>query len=320
MSRPGGKGALGRDPFAAPGGATERPTEAPASLDGFADRVRRELDRAEHAGTRRLGTPHMRGRSGEIDPFGLDPEYEARWHRFFDFLYETYWRVDARGVEHIPAEGPALLVGNHAGLVPYDAMMLKYAVLRHSPVRRGVRPLVPDFVFHFPFLGVLLNRLGGVRACPENAERLLERGELVAVFPEGLKGLGKLYRERYRLQRFGRGGFVKLALRTGVPLLPVAIVGAEEIHPMIGRVTWVAEKVGIPFIPITPTFPWLGPLGALPLPSKWLLQVGPPVDLGNAGPEAADDPTLVGRLTESVRQTIQEMLDGLLRERRSVFR
>jgi len=133
--------------------------------------------------------------------------------------------------------------------------MVMHAVRRDHPARRDVRPLVEDTVFHLPFLGPLMNRIGGVRADPENAERLLCKDELVAVFPEGEKGMGKLWRERYRLQRFGRGGFVKLALRTASPIIPVAVVGAEEAAPMLGKVTWFAKNIGIPWIPVTPTFP-----------------------------------------------------------------
>ena len=183
-----------------------------------------------------------------------------------------------------------------------------------------MRPLVEDFVFHFPYLGTLINRLGGVRACQENAQRLLDDDQLVAVFPEGIKGIGKLYRDRYKLQRFGRGGFIKLALRTRAPIVPVAIVGAEETHPMLTKVTWFAKSVGVPYVPITPTFPLLGPLGLLPLPSKWYVRFGEPLDLpAEHGPEAAPDRILVNRLAETVRARIQTMIDETLEHRKSVL-
>jgi 1-acyl-sn-glycerol-3-phosphate acyltransferase len=195
-----------------------------------------------------------------------------------------------------------------------------HAVRSEHSARRDVRPLVENFVFHFPYLGTFINRIGGVRACQENARRLLDDDQAVAVFPEGIKGIGKLYKERYQLQRFGRGGFIKLALRARSPIVPVAIVGAEEIHPMLGRITWFSKTAGIPYVPVTPTFPFLGPLGVLPLPSKWTLLFGEPIDFAEQyGPEAADDRILVNKLAEQVRQTIQDMIDRGLAERQSVL-
>jgi 1-acyl-sn-glycerol-3-phosphate acyltransferase len=260
----------------------------------------------------------MWGRSDVVDDFGHDPRATARWEWLFEFLYSKWFRVEARGLEHIPEYGRALLVANHAGTLPYDSAMVMHAVRRDHPARRDVRPLVEDTVFHLPFLGPIMNRIGGVRADPANAERLLEKDELVAVFPEGEKGMGKLWKDRYRLQRFGRGGFVKLALRTGAPIIPVAVVGAEEAAPMLGKVTWFARNIGIPWVPVTPTFPWLGPAGLLPLPSKWFVEFGAPIELAaQHGPEAAEDRLLVNRLTDQIRTQIQQMIDGLLARRRS---
>ena len=262
----------------------------------------------------------MRDRSDVVDEFGRDPLYASRVDPFLEFLYARWFRCQVEGTEHIPDSGRALIVANHSGTLPYDGAMLMYAVRRDSAALRELRPLVEDFVFHFPYLGTFINRIGGVRACQENAERLLGQDQLVAVFPEGLKGIGKLYRERYRLQRFGRGGFIKLALRTGSPIVPAAIVGAEEIHPMLGRITWLARSIGIPYVPITPTFPLLGPLGLLPLPSKWTLRFGAPLDLaGRYGPSAADDRILVNKLAETVRSSIQEMIDETLARRKSIL-
>jgi 1-acyl-sn-glycerol-3-phosphate acyltransferase len=213
-----------------------------------------------------------------------------------------------------------LLVANHSGTLPYDGALLMHAVRRESETHREVRPLVEDFVFHFPYLGTFMNRIGGVRACQENAERLLADDQVVAVFPEGIKGIGKLYKERYRLQRFGRGGFIKLALRTGAPIVPVAIMGAEEIHPMMAKVTWLARSFGAPYLPITPTFPLLGPLGLLPLPTKWTIRFGPAQPVAERyGADAASDRLLVHKLSEGVRTSIQEMLDDLLGRRKSVL-
>ena len=260
----------------------------------------------------------MWGRSDVVDDFGRDPRATARWEWLFEFLYARWFRVEATGLENIPAHGRALLVANHAGTLPYDSAMVMHAVRRDHPARRDVRPLVEDTVFHLPWLGPIMNRIGGVRADPANAERLLAHDELVAVFPEGEKGMGKLWRDRYRLQRFGRGGFVKLALRTRSPIIPVAVLGAEEAAPMLGKITWFAKNIGIPWIPVTPTFPWLGPAGLLPLPSKWFVQFGEPITLGaELGPNAAEDRLLVNRLADQIRTQIQTMLDGLLGQRRS---
>jgi 1-acyl-sn-glycerol-3-phosphate acyltransferase len=249
---------------------------------------------------------------------GRDPAIAARFAPAHDFLYRRYFRTTTVGIENVPRAGRAILVANHSGALPYDALMLMRALEREHPARRRLRPLIEDDVFHFPYLGTFLNRMGAVRAHPSNAERLLGEEELVAVFPEGIQGIGKLYRDRYRLQRFGRGGFVKLALRTGSPIIPVAIVGAEEATPMVAKVTWLARAMGLPHLPVTPTFPLFGPAGLLPLPSKWTIRFGPPVDLhGEHGPGGAEDRLLVARLAESVRTQIQEMIDDLLASRGS---
>jgi 1-acyl-sn-glycerol-3-phosphate acyltransferase len=196
-------------------------------------------------------------------------------------------------------------------------VLLKAAVAELHPQRRVLRPLTEDFAINLPFAGSWLNRYGCVRACPENAERLLRDGQLVGVFPEGSHGIGKLYRNRYRLQRFGRGGFVKLALRAQVPILPMALLGAEEANPVLARID-LPRSLGIPYLPVTPTFPWLGPLGLWPLPTRLFLKVGAPIHLGHH-PRDAEDRPLVARLAEDVRAQVQELLDGMIAERKSVF-
>jgi 1-acyl-sn-glycerol-3-phosphate acyltransferase len=268
---------------------------------------------------RKWGRLGMRNRSEEVDDFGFDPVYEQRVMPVFNFLYERYFRVECHGVENIPAEGRCLVVGNHSGTIPFDGAMLKVAVKREHPKSRDVRWLAEDFIFHFPFLGSFSNRVGAVRACQENAERLLRQEALVAVFPEGIKGIGKLFKDRYKLQRFGRGGFIKLCLRTNTPVVPVAVVGAEETHPMLMRIQSLADVLGLPYVPVTPTFPWLGPLGLLPAPTKWKIVFGEPQSFEGYGPEAADDEILVGELAERVRGTIQGMLDRTVGERQSVW-
>jgi 1-acyl-sn-glycerol-3-phosphate acyltransferase len=269
---------------------------------------------------RKWGRSAMRQRAEEVDEFGFDPAYDERLRPFIDFLYRLYFRVDTQGVELIPAEGRCVVVANHAGgPLPYDGLMLRAAIRREHPARRDLRWLTEDFVFYLPFVGASLNRLGAVRACQENAERLLSRERIIGVFPEGAKGIGKLFGDRYRLQRFGRGGFIRLCLRTNTPIVPCAIVGAEEANPTVYRVESLAKLIGLPYLPVTPTFPALGPVGLLPAPSKWKLRFGAPIRLTAYGPEAADDDLLVSRLAEGVRAVIQEMLSSMLATRRSIW-
>ena len=267
---------------------------------------------------RQWGRIGMRDRSEEVDDFGFDPVYAAKVRPLLDFLYSTYFRVRTVGVENVPTEGRCLLVANHSGTVPLDGVMIRTAIKREHPAARDVRWLSEDHVHHLPFLGSIGTRLGAVRACQENAERLLAHEELVCVFPEGIKGIGKLFRDRYRLQRFGRGGFVKLCLRTETPIVPVAVVGAEETAPLLFRHEYLARALGLPYVPITPTFPLLGPLGLVPAPTKWTITFGEPIVFDH-GPEAADDEAIVARATERVRATIQSMLDREVGARRSVF-
>lgn len=259
------------------------------------------------------------GKQDEYDEFGLDHTLIKRIKPLFDFLYYKYWRVEVKGINHIPSKGPALLVANHSGTLPYDGAMIKAAVLNEHLERQDARFLVEDFVYHFPFLGTLMYRIGGVRASPENAERLLREGHLVIVFPEGVKGIGKLFKERYQLQRFGRGGFIRLALRTGAPIIPVAVIGAEEIHPLLYKSNILAKPLGIPYVPITPTMPWLGPLGLIPLPSKWSIHFGEPIHLKPLDEHAKDEDLYVHQTSEEVRSKIQDMISDNLRKRQSVW-
>jgi len=245
----------------------------------------------------------------EVDKFGMEPAFAGEIRPLLDSLFERWFRVRCEGTERVPAEGPALIVSNHAGLLPWDALMLAHAVTRAHG--RTVRPLIEDHFFYFPYLGTLMNRLGAVRACPENAERLLREGHAVAVFPEGLQGTGKRYRDRYRIQRFGRGGSIRLALATGAPLIPAAVVGAEETHPILLRLPAPSLSGRLPFVPVTPTFPWLGPLGLLPLPVRWRIHFGEPLSLGEHEGSGRPDRVLVNRLNEELRQTIQGMVDDL---------
>ncbi len=201
-----------------------------------------------------------------VDEFGRDLAVVDAVRPVFDFLYDRYWRVKTKGTHHLPRRGPALIVANHSGSLPYDGAMIHMAIYRNHPHRRMSRFLVENVVQYMPFVGTFITRCGGVRACRENAERLLRAGELVTVFPEGIKGIGKLYRDRYQLARFGRGGVIRLAIETGVPIIPCSVIGAEEIHPILWKAKPLAKLLGLPYIPVTPTFPWMGPLGLLPLP------------------------------------------------------
>lgn len=257
--------------------------------------------------------------SEQTDDFGADPRFAETLEPLLEFLYAVWWRVETTGIEHVPAQGPALVVVNHSGVLPYDGMMVQLAIRHEHPARRMCRMLALDMFALLPVLAPALAKSGAVRANPDNAERLLGRGELLGVFPEGVKGVGKRFRNRYKLARFGRGGFVRIALRTGAPIVPCAVVGAEEIHPIIAKADWVGRPFGLPYFPITPTFPWLGPLGVIPLPTKWSLDFGDPLDVSEYGKDAADDPILVNRISEQVRSTIQRMIDGRLARRRSIW-
>jgi 1-acyl-sn-glycerol-3-phosphate acyltransferase len=254
----------------------------------------------------------------EVDEYGFDPEVAERFLlAAIRPLKEKWFRVEVRGAENIPAEGGALVVSNHSGTVPVDGLMTMVSV--HDTTGRNLRPLGADLVFRMPFIGGLARKSGATLACNEDASRMLSGGELVGVWPEGFKGIGKPYADRYKLQRFGRGGFVSAAIRTGVPIIPCSVVGAEEIYPLVGNVPALARLMGLPYLPITPFFPLLGPLGLVPLPSKWLIEFGEPIRTDSYDEGAADDPMLVFNVTDQVRETVQQTLYSLLMKRRSVF-
>jgi len=255
-----------------------------------------------------------------VDDFGFDEDFtENAYLPLLRPLYQSWFRVEVRGIENIPSAGGALIVANHSGTVALDSLMTQVAVHDEHPAHRFLRMLGADLVFRTPIVGSVARKSGCTLAANPDAERLLASGELVGVWPEGFKGVGKPFSERYKLQRFGRGGFVAAALRTSVPIVPCSIVGAEEIYPILGNLKTVARLIGVPYIPVTPTFPLLGPLGLVPLPSKWIIEFGAPVDTAVLGRPAADDPMVVFDLTDRVRETIQQTLYSLLLQRRSVF-
>jgi 1-acyl-sn-glycerol-3-phosphate acyltransferase len=253
------------------------------------------------------------------DGFGFDPEFTDRVTKVALWFYRKYWRVETEGVNNVPSYGRGLLVANHAGIIPYDGAMIRTAILAEHPHPRHARMLVVDWAFAMPFTNMLLVKTGNVLAHPDNATALLERDELVGVFPEGVKGAAKPYRSRYRIRRLGRGGFVQVALRTGTPIIPVAVVGSEEIHPVITDLQPLARLLGLPTVPVTPTFPWLGVAGLIPLPSKWMIAFGRPIEVARYGPDAANDARLVLELSEQVREWIQSTVHRLLARRRTIF-
>jgi 1-acyl-sn-glycerol-3-phosphate acyltransferase len=253
-----------------------------------------------------------------VDEYGFDPEVaEKLLLASLRPIAEKWFRIEARGLENLPPEGGALVVSNHSGTLPVDGLMTMVTIHEHTG--RFLRPLGADLVFRLPLISSLARKGGATLACNEDAERMLAGGELVGVWPEGFKGIGKPFTDRYKLQRFGRGGFVAAAMRTGVPIIPLSVVGAEEIYPMIGSVPVLARLLGVPYVPITPLFPWLGPLGLVPLPSKWLMEFGEPIRTDEYDAGAADDPMLVFNVTDQVRETIQQSLYTLLMQRSSVW-
>jgi len=282
--------------------------DAPEALIRGAAVLPRDTRRAVERAARRLDGDYRE------DEWGFDEEFADLVLPFLDFLYDRWWRVRTLGAGNVPGHGRALMVANHAGILPWDATMISMGLLREHPLPRYPRFLVLDWAFSLPWVSVAIRKVGGVAASPFNALRLLESDQLVAVFPEGVKGTGKPFRERYRLQRFGRGGFVELALRTGSPIVPVAVVGSEEIYPKLGESASLARAIGSPFFPLTPLFPWLGPAGVVPLPSRWLIEFCEPIPTAHHGPDSADDRSLVLELSEQVRDTIQaKLLENVVR-------
>ncbi len=284
-------------------GAEQSPGDLVSRIAGAADFLRRRL-------------------SGDytVDEFGFDPQYnEAVVLPMLRFFYDKWFRVEVSGLENLPVSGPGLVVANHAGTLPFDGPMLSVAVRDHHPAHRNLRLLAADLVFDMPVVGPVARKAGHTMACSVDANRLLAAGELTAVFPEGYKGLGKPFRDRYKLQRFGRGGFVAAALRAKAPIIPCSIVGSEEIYPMLADVKLLARVLGLPYFPITPLFPFAGPAGLVPLPSKWHIAFGAPIDTSGYDDHAADDPMVTFEITDQVRETIQQTLFGLLSQRQNTF-
>lgn len=255
----------------------------------------------------------------ETDEWGLDMEFLEAVLPYFNFLYKTYWRVQVTGMENIPEEGRALLVSNHSGQLPFDGAMVGLAVYNEHPAQRIVRTLYATWFPSLPFVSTLFTKLGQALANEENGIRLLEQDQLVAVYPEGYKGVGKLFKERYHLARFGRGGFVRMALKARAPMIPVAVVGAEETYISLYKSPTLAKLTGFPYFPISPTFPWLGLLGFVPLPTKWYIDFGEPILTDGYEPGSANNLLLVSQLTDQVRNVIQTMIYNRLAKRQSII-
>jgi len=306
------------------GASAEPPVEAARGwLEQLRDEVRVRFEDVDvvklyEALRERIAIPSSGDISAEVDDFGLDLRYLARARRWLDWLYDKWWRVEVVGADAIPDAPRVLFVANSAGILPWDALMIAHAIERSVPSHARPRPLVSDWIATLPFSQSRLARLGAVRACAENAERLLAQDQWVIAFPEGQKGALKPFRDRYRLQRFARGGFVSLAARLHAALVPVAVIGSEEVHPILFEPRVLRRLLGIP-VPITPTFPLLGPLGVVPLPSRWRIRFGEPLWFDGVSAERAADPLYVNRTREQVRGAIQNLLDEELPRRRSVF-
>ncbi|HXV37402.1 MAG TPA: lysophospholipid acyltransferase family protein [Myxococcota bacterium] len=249
------------------------------------------------------------------DPYGMSPAFMRRVLLPFALLYRYYFRVEVSGIERLPA-GRVLVVANHAGQLPFDAAMLAMALLMHAQPPRIARSMGEFWVPRLPWVSVLAARTGTLVGTPENCAHMLANGECVLAFPEGVRGMNKLFTQRYRLQRFGLG-FMRLALETGAPIAPVAIVGSEEQQPSFANLERLAHAFGAPALPITPTFPWLGPLGLLPLPVKYRIYFGEPMRFEG---EASDDEAATEAKVAQVKAAIGAMLERGLREREGIFR
>ncbi|MET0762046.1 MAG: lysophospholipid acyltransferase family protein [Thermoleophilaceae bacterium] len=257
----------------------------------------------------------------EVDDWGRSQRVFDLIEPLLDFYYRYWFRAEVEGIENVPSEGGALIVSNHSGALPPDAPMIIQAIRHEHPRPRPLYMLGEYWFKGYPGASMLTTKIGLVAAHPSNAQRLLRDEErLVLVFPEGQKATRKLYWQRYRLRRFGRGGFVRTAMRAGVPIVPVALIGAEEAMPVFAHVPLLERLTGLLYFPVNHAFPQFGLAAALMyLPAKFKIRFLEPVDLSRYGPDDADDLALVQRLSDRIRTHIQEELDDLLLARRSVW-
>jgi 1-acyl-sn-glycerol-3-phosphate acyltransferase len=252
---------------------------------------------------------HLVEGEGSYDRFGFSPDAMRGAFPVFRALYRAYFRVKSEGHHHIPGKGPAILAANHAGLLPFDATMAIVDVATHTDPPRLPRAIVDRWAGSLPWINVFYARMGQVVGTRENCADLLSEGQLLLVFPEGIEGVRKTVAHRYRLQHF-RVGFVEHALRARAPIIPTAIVGSDDQTPILYDIKPLARRLGLPVAPITPTFPWLGPLGLLPYPVRYRIVYGEPLDFhARFGKESADDVRLVRYLANQVRRSVQQLVD-----------
>ena len=258
-------------------------------------------------------------RRSDVDEWGRSAHMRELARQLYGPLYRSWHRVEWEGLEHIPTDGGALLVSNHAGAIPSDAPAIMHGI--EEELGRAVYGLADEIFKSLPVVGTLWSRSGGVLAHPDNAYRLLrEQKQLALVFPEGTKGTGKTYGERYQLRRFGRGGFVQIAMRAGVPVVPIAVVGAEEAMPILYKNGTLAKLLGLPYVPLTANMLAFGPVaGLLPLPAKIKIRVLEPVHFDVDPDQPRYSRSLVMDESERIRQQIQEALFEMLRQRQSVW-
>lgn len=247
-------------------------------------------------------------RGVETDEFGMDETLEENLKPVIKFLFDKYFRVHVEGIENIPSSRGCIVVANHAPVLSLDGIMIRHAIV--TQVRRDVRWLMENELFYIPYAGTLGQRIGGVRASQENASHLLTKDFLIITFPEGIQGISSSFTDRYNLKRFGRGGYIRIAVQHSIPIVPAAITGPQDSFPILWKVTAGADRLSLPFIPITPLFPLLGPLGLLPLPTRWKIKFGAPFKLDDPR-NARPDQARINKLNNSVRDSIQRMINQL---------
>jgi 1-acyl-sn-glycerol-3-phosphate acyltransferase len=317
------------DPGPRDAAAGRRPTAVPSApeidlTDGEREARTRLLTGGElvplpRPATQTAPDPIDGERRSDVDSWGRSERMRSLTRMIYDPLYRYWFRAEWEGFEHLPSDGGALLIANHAGAIPADAPVIMHGV--ETEMGRPVYGLAEHLFRALPVVGTLWSRTGGVTANPDNAYRLLhDEGQLVLVFPEGTKGTGKHFRDRYQLRRFGRGGFVEIAMRAGVPIVPIAVVGNEESMPILWKSNRLAKLIGIPYFPVTANQLVLGPLGLVTyLPAKFKLRVLPPVHFDVPADQERYSRSRVMEESEKIRTLIQNALYDMLRTRRSVW-
>jgi 1-acyl-sn-glycerol-3-phosphate acyltransferase len=303
-----------------PGGVKWHPMQYNWTVSS--ERAARELGFVPEQSTLEAFAEFLRAKSGgrpdrlakRYDDYGLDLEYIRAWGWWFAFLRKVYWRIDHEGMENIP-DGGAMFVANHRGFMPLDAVMHLSLILTHR--RRAVRFLIIHSLLRTPYMCNFLTKLGGVVACQENAARLFAAGELVGIFPEGIRGTFTPYKTTYKLRDFAKSEFAKIAIENQVPIVPCAVIGHSEIFPIIYRIdsSYVTKTLGWPYLPIAPLFP----LAPIPIPSKWHVRVLEPVGVQGLKPADAENVKLVREFSRHIQAIVQRNIDDMLPKRKSIF-